>query len=81
MAKKVPYLQWTYSYKKNLFDLFITQTERKGLKQPFDEQDIFTIFKKMTGQKVRSSTYKSLLMVLADEKVQIKHDEQKSGMQ
>ncbi len=69
---KEPYFKWSYVYRKNLFDLFMKRMSH--LEQPFNEADVFSVFKKMTGQKIRSKTYNSFKMILADEKVQIKHE-------
>ena len=44
-----PYFKWSYAFKKNWFDLFMGIAKEKKLKAPFEEKDVFLIFKKMTG--------------------------------
>lgn len=72
---KLPFFKWSYVYKENLYDFFIKKINQIKLIEPYFEEDIFSIFKKMTGQETRSKTYKSFIMLLELKKVKIRKNE------
>ncbi|HYQ56676.1 MAG TPA: hypothetical protein VEP89_04950 [Draconibacterium sp.] len=72
---KTPYLSWSYAYKENLFDLFMKLINSK---QPYQEEDVFETWKKMSGQSVRSKTYQSLLMLLNEKNIRISYNDSKT---
>jgi len=74
MGQKLPYFKWSYSYKKNLLELFLKKADQTGIKEPFTEYHILQIHTSLTGQKGKTVSFRSLIMLLEKEKIKLNRE-------